>query len=599
MAIKNTARFSEIELCLHNYFSTNLAPVMKNVQDELSRKQMTELGEYRKSTAGILRQMANEAVNLPDVSMYVLKITGEWNSKTTEDYIDMCRKQIAGNKAIQHDLARMAAEWRTAVIGEIGRERYDSISKQLGGDLSMAYVDYRVEQQMIDRLVAQRMPKGTMDYIVRRAAEGSLFGLPQMLMKSPLDREIDTKCEKAYNPSIAEKGAAKAGSVMADAASMGCVSWGSLLKFGAADIVFSGVGSYLDSKNGGKQVTIEECISQGVFGSKTNVFTGFREKSREIKTWENRFILSLNDGLSKKMGILTKKPVFDLTPTPKWEMKGFDAMNHPKGRDPKYAGVPMVIAPGQEEAYLKEQARLEAERRKAEKSESKNTARLSADTENDEAREEAENPQAEGQQQAQQREVNGNCNGWAGLLSTIGLSGIGDIGHNLGYVISMLPDVLVGLFTGRTKSLALKDNLLPVASILAGIFVKNPILKMVLMGMGGANLLNKAGHEVLERQSDSTLQSHAQFKRYAEEALNPRIQAPTLQGSCLIMTIDRVPYSIALQESVVAAYQAGALPLSTLANAVLAKTEQSRHLAQQNYQEVAEREQQENAMAMK
>jgi hypothetical protein len=34
-----------------------------------------------------------------------------------------------------------------------------------------------------------------------------------------------------------------------------------------------------------------------------------------------------------------------------------------------------------------------------------------------------------------------------------GLNGISDIGHNLGYVLAMLPDMLVGIFTGKTKSL--------------------------------------------------------------------------------------------------------------------------------------------------
>ena len=78
-----------------------------------------------------------------------------------------------------------------------------------------------------------------------------------------------------------------------------------------------------------------------------------------------------------------------------------------------------------------------------------------------------------------------------GLLKNFGLNGFSDIGNNLGYVIAMLPDILVGLFTGKTQSLGLKDNMMPIAAILAGMFVKNPLLKMTLIGMGGANLLNK------------------------------------------------------------------------------------------------------------
>ena len=103
-----------------------------------------------------------------------------------------------------------------------------------------------------------------------------------------------------------------------------------------------------------------------------------------------------------------------------------------------------------------------------------------------------------------QQTANANENGWGDFFSTLGLSGMGDISKNLGYVLAMLPDILVGMFTGRTKSLDLGDNVLPIASIVAGIFIKNPILKMMMIGLGGANLLNKAGHEALgwERNED-------------------------------------------------------------------------------------------------
>lgn len=47
---------------------------------------------------------------------------------------------------------------------------------------------------------------------------------------------------------------------------------------------------------------------------------------------------------------------------------------------------------------------------------------------------------------------------------------MGDIAGNLGYVMAMLPDILLGVFTGKTQSLNIKDNLLPIASIVAGMF---------------------------------------------------------------------------------------------------------------------------------
>ena len=151
----------------------------------------------------------------------------------------------------------------------------------------------------------------------------------------------------------------------------------------------------------------------------------------------------------------------------------------------------------------------------------------------------------------------------------------------------MLPDMLLGIFTGKTQSLGLKDNLLPIASIVAGIFVKNPMLKMLLIGLGGANLLNKAGHEALGKERTersrhaATANREVQYRSYPDEPLNPRIVNPALQGCTLVATIDRVPCTVQLTPAMADAYRAGALPLNTLANAVLAQSDKLRQMASQ------------------
>ena len=85
-------------------------------------------------------------------------MTGEWNSKTTEDYLEMCREKIANNKEIQADLALMANEWRSTVVDEIGRERYDELSGQLGCDLAYAYTEYRIGELMMGKMGKDNSP---------------------------------------------------------------------------------------------------------------------------------------------------------------------------------------------------------------------------------------------------------------------------------------------------------------------------------------------------------------------------------------------------------------------------------------------------------
>lgn len=581
--IKNPTRFAELEYCLQGYFDGKLAPVMKQVRDELTHKQLEERGRYQSSLAGVLAS-ANPYVNNTE---FVLKQTGKWNSKTTEDYLAMCNQKIWKDKNIVKDLALLAGEWRNAVVKEIGRSKYDALSKACGEDLAYAYVAQRMEDLMIGKLVKDNTPKSTMDYILRKAAQNSIWGLQEELMKSPLTAEIEARGEKAYKPSKTEKFAGRATASVMDAVTMGGIgSWKSLATLVGSDMA---LGYILDSKKGNgeqrKEQAMELSISKGVFGQNGNAFTGFRSQAKKVNATDNGYVKTLNSKLHNKIHIPQKA----FTPMA-WTDNSFKfpfQKEQEKRNDPKYKNVPLIVAPGKEDAYLEEKAKHDA----AKIAEAERIIKERNETEA--LQEDAEQQQSEETQQEQPERD--NSNGWEGLLKNFGLNGFSDIGNNLGYVIAMLPDILVGLFTGKTQSLGLKDNMMPIAAILAGMFVKNPLLKMTLIGMGGANLLNKAGHEALanKRESndgnavsyDNTTSQAVQYKSYPDEPLNPRIANPVLQGNCLVATIDRVPYTIQLPEHVVGAYQAGALPLNTLANAVLAKSDQMRQMAEHNYGE--------------
>ena len=167
-----------------------------------------------------------------------------------------------------------------------------------------------------------------------------------------------------------------------------------------------------------------------------------------------------------------------------------------------------------------------------------------------------------------------NMGGWGNMMDQLGLKGLGDIGNNMGYIFSMLPDMLLGMFTGQTKSVHLKDNMFPIAAIVAGFFIKNPLLKMLLIGLGGANLLNKAGHEYMER--DGLTPAPRQVRTYDDEILDSRIGQPVMKGRTLVASIDGVPNVITIDDATAAAYEDGKIPLNTLCNAVLRKYDEQR-----------------------
>ena len=324
-------------------------------------------------------------------------------------------------------------------------------------------------------------------------------------------------------------------------------------------------------------MTVEDCISRGVFGSEHNVFADFRAQGKVIKSYESPYILSLNERLAQKDGHTDRETALDGTDGDRGAGSASVAIPDLRAAfqraQTRTRGCAHGGGTGREEEYL---AMMQEEKERAE----------TAKRETEETAMEQDNMVDKHPTESDETQGKRNENGWGDLFGAFGLDGLGDIGQNLGYVISMLPDILFGLFTGKSKSLLPQNNLLPIASILAGMYVRNPMLKMVLIGMGGVNLLNKAGHEALGRQGNKAVQP---YKVYADEPLNPRIANPVLQGNSLIAVIDKVPCCIQLTDNVVDAHRSGALPLNTLANAVLAKNDEMRQMAQQNYR-VAEAE---------
>ena len=136
---------------------------------------------------------------------------------------------------------------------------------------------------MIDRMAVEQMPKSSVEYILRKGAEGSLLGLAQGMMKSPLQQEIERRGEAAYRPSGAEKAWGTAVGVGMDTVMMGGISsWGSLIKLGGVEAVSYAVGKFMDGTEDAPAMTVEDCISRGVFGSEHNVFADFRAQGKVI-----------------------------------------------------------------------------------------------------------------------------------------------------------------------------------------------------------------------------------------------------------------------------------------------------------------------------
>jgi hypothetical protein len=173
-----------------------------------------------------------------------------------------------------------------------------------------------------------------------------------------------------------------------------------------------------------------------------------------------------------------------------------------------------------------------------------------------------------------------SVSGWEGVLNKHNSNSFSDVSENLGYVIAMLPDMLINMFTGKNQNFRMENNILPIASIFAAMFVKNPLIKMLMVGLGGAGLLKSAGTEVLSYGNPN---DNKVYKKYLDEPLNSRLSEPAIKGSSLFVDIDNIPMVINISKEAAIAYRDGHLPLNTLANSVLVKYDQQKQTAETNY----------------
>ena len=453
-------------------FTSKVEPIMDRVRQELHSRQAEEVRRYMRSPAYILSGisgpdggMASQAVALDS-----LKMTGEWSSKTVEDYVEMVKNEL----------------------------RKEGIM-----------VTPELEEMMIDKMARDQVPQSSVDYILRKAAGNTIFGLPEEARKTPLQREVEQRAEDMYNPSKVEKGIGWGLGAAADFVTLGGFSGGIAggLKFVGADLAVNAVIDTVDAKQRKEVPSV--------------VLPGHEEE------W-----LEMNETKKEEIGDVPEQE----KPSAQHEVQEAPEESVPKQEVKEEDPAPMI------------------------QEETDNTVQVQDKTD----------------------PVRNNAGGWQGILTSLGLNGISDIGRNAGYILAMLPDILLGMFTGKTQSLGVRDNLVPIASIMAGLFVKNPLLKMTLIGLGGANLLNKAGHEQLAKRDGVTVETSVQnrFLQYEEQAMNPRIRDPQIQGNTMIASIDGIPVTVTLPEKVVQAHAAGALPLSTLANAVLERCDRMQDMGE-------------------
>ena len=526
-------------------FTTKVVPIMDRVRDELNRQKAEEAARHNASYRMLMAGAAGPDGGMAAMDCYRSQVnyTGKWNTKTVEDYISM-------------------------VKAELKRQHIT--------------VDSVMEKKMVDRLIHERIPKSAAEYISRKAMEGTLFHIPNRSRESAMQDHINKEAEKKYSPSFLEMASSAIGSWLINAATT--LGVGGLIGQAAID------GSV-------------EAVDRVGSGQQKDYLEKQRKLGRQEVAAANRKKVSAPRWMRSQMGFSETAYATDrqLSIALKWATdnakiyrskvsKALDAGERTikaSGRNTLLSVSDATIRAMEYEAFAKAIRAEQGYRRSGKDAVSyQNIAEAEENVPMQEST--MQTTEAASQTSAQQPTATGDYSGWNALLGNIGLDGMGDTFNHLGFTLAMLPDMLLGVLTGKTKSIGLnQQTMVPLASLLAGTFASNPMMKIPLMLYGGASLFNVAGQEALAEQRKN--QSCAKrYKRYDDEPLDKRLNNPQIEGNVLLVDIDRVPRIVTLPPQVVDAYQTGALPLNTLANCILAKVDETAVGSRQSMERAAD-----------
>ena len=533
-------------------FQTRIVPIMDKVRDELCRLRADEQSQHNSSLSVLFAGAAGPDGGMAsmDVAKDKVRQLGKWNRKTVEDYINMVKTELAK----QH-----------------------------------INVDAVTEKKMVDYLVHQQMPKSTLDYVIRRAAKESVFYLPERTKSTALQDHIDKEGEKKHDPSFLEDAAGSVLSWLANATTtMGAGGfWGQTALDGAT----AATSHYA---NGQQKKYLEEQKKKG----KQEVAEASKKKVTIPKWMLTQMGFDrIADATDKQLAIAQKWANDNAKSYRKKVSQAIDAGQRTvkaSGKTDMMSVAEATSRAMQYEAFSKAIAKEISSRKLAgkdavhysdiEEANETNTSTSQSNDDNGRNGQQGENPLASLFQ-------TGDYSGWNGLLDALGMNGMGDTMRHLGLTLATLPDMLLGVFTGKTKSIGLNQStLMPLAALISGTFIKNPFLKIPLMLFGGANLINKMGQEAMAeyRGQEGKTVTSTKYKRYDDEVLNARLRNPQLEGNVLLVDIDNVPRLVTLPQAVVDAYKEGALPINVIANRILVKTDQLTETNQREVRNVSE-----------
>ncbi len=544
-----------------------------------------------------------------DITSYMAANKYNLERETLDKIIEDIKDKIFSSQKIKNDLNIFKDEFKDLAINKIREQKYDKASSLIHKDLSLDYIERRIEELLEDEIASLNAPSSSVEYLINRLNNESLFSFiskaTSLDNKTLKEEEIQEKALQRYNPSLKEKALSTFGVTLFDALTLSPGSIQGVLSSAMIDIGGNLSKELILSKED-KPLTPNEYLSIVLFNTKEDVFNKI-SKEIENSSYSSDFSF-LNEKLENKITEYHPTLLKDL------RKNGFikEANFFNASSDCLTHDVPMVILEEEKKEYLESENKeildflkpyigkelidkatgakiiinevkkdhlkyslvLNEEKNEKDISLSKayNNIKtknwLCAYTQEKEINASYQNKQIS---KAQEKENESKENSFFSLLlSSFGLDSLDNTFQNLPYILATLPDTLLGTIKGSNNAIDVKRDILPLSFFTLGIIIKNPILKALFLGFGGINLLSKLGNNSLEEASKKYKQNHSNsfIKEYKDEKLDYRLKDVRIKDNKFIVTINNTPYFTTLPDITAKAYKEGKLPLNTLANAV-------------------------------
>ncbi|MGM9778497.1 MAG: hypothetical protein ACI3ZD_09220 [Prevotella sp.] len=646
---KSLSSIAAVEAVLDKYLDEYVAPIFNKKAAELEKKQNKEYDEIQKKWSRY-PQIADPMASIRD-----MKKNGKWQSKGFDWVIEETGKELNSpkNKKIMEDLGNIQKAYARALCEYMGKKKYEELCKKYGTKFIEAKVNQIYRDKMEELMVKHKVPKSAIEHILKTTIDNSFLGLfvkPSLPEQSDTDKKIADKAYEAYDASWLTKATGHGASILLDTALMGGRNPFSFIKWdtGLRVLGYAG-GEFINSSN--KEIPAIEVLDKDIYG-KENSKDDIKKASSAADSVNEQKIINLglsnkvkqkyspsaaklmqkniesfNDpdrifGIIKELGIKVQKRdipahikekdvkenyrlacyfaanLVEMKRTNTKSIKFGDTTLTEKqvaqrARDyAYYANEQLEMAKKMERAKeLEEQSKNEISEFVTDPDGEVRMVTYSRDSKRGQELAAAENSQSMVQEQMQ--------NGFGGWSSLLGWGG-GELPNslkNFSEVFSTLPDMIVGMFTGKNKHLKLSECFFPLAAIMGGLLFKNPLIRILLLLTGSMMLFQKAKQNMGLEEGQSVSRT---YKKIPDEPLNSRIKDPVMKGNTLVASIDDRPYVITVSDQAVDAYYKGYIPINALSNKVLEVFDRQEGELQSAYsQNVANTEEQQRTRGIK